>query len=113
MQPTFLDLSGRRALVTGGGVGLGHHMALGLAEAGADLILVGRRGDRLESAAAEARALGVSAETIAADVTVEDDLQRIARDAGRVDILVNNAGIGLLRPWDTIPPDEWRSIFAI
>jgi NAD(P)-dependent dehydrogenase (short-subunit alcohol dehydrogenase family) len=113
MQPEFLDLSGRRALVTGGGVGLGHHMALGLAEAGADLILVGRRADRLESAADEARALGVAAQTIAADVTIEADLQRIARDAGQVDILVNNAGIGLLRPWDTIDPQEWRSIFAI
>ena len=113
MTPGFLSLEGKRALVTGGGVGLGHHMALGLAEAGADLVLVGRRGDKLEAAAAEARALGVTADTIAADVTVEADLQRIAAEAGRVDILLNNAGIGLLRPWDTISPEEWRSIFAI
>ncbi|MFN8621679.1 MAG: SDR family oxidoreductase [Chloroflexota bacterium] len=113
MRPTFLDLSGKRALVTGGGVGLGHHMALGLAEAGADLILVGRRKDKLDAAADEARAMGVAAETIAADVTVEADLQRIAAEAGRVDILVNNAGIGLLRPWDQITPEEWRGIFSI
>ena len=113
MRPEFLDLSGKRALVTGGGVGLGHHMALGLAEAGADLILVGRRKDKLDAAAEEARALGVAAETIAADVTVEADLQRIAAEAGRVDILLNNAGIGLLRPWDQITPEEWRGIFSI
>jgi len=113
MTPGFLSLDGKRALVTGGGVGLGHHMALGLAEAGADLVLVGRRGDKLEAAAQEARAFGVRADTIAADVTIEADLQRIAAEAGQVDILLNNAGIGLLRPWDTISPEEWRSIFAI
>jgi len=113
MGPAFLTLEGKRALVTGGGVGLGHHMALGLAEAGADLVLVGRRGEMLAPAAQEARAIGVSADTIVADVTIEADLQRIAREAGHVDILVNNAGIGLLRPWDTITPEEWRSIFAI
>ena len=113
MGPAFLTLEGKRALVTGGGVGLGHHMALGLAEAGADLVLVGRRGEKLDPAAAEARAIGVSADSIVADVTIEADLQRIAREAGHVDILVNNAGIGLLRPWDTITPEEWRSIFAI
>jgi len=113
MGPAFLTLEGKRALVTGGGVGLGHHMALGLAEAGADLVLVGRRGEMLDPAAQEARAIGVSADTIVADVTIEADLQRIAREAGHVDILVNNAGIGLLRPWDTITPEEWRSIFAI
>jgi gluconate 5-dehydrogenase len=113
MTPGFLSLAGKRALVTGGGIGLGHHMALGLAEAGADLVLVGRRAEPLEAAAAEARALGVDASTIAADVTVEADLARIGEEAGQVDILVNNAGIGLLRPWDTISPEEWRSIFAI
>jgi len=113
MTPGFLSLAGKRALVTGGGIGLGHHMAMGLAEAGADLVLVGRRQELLDGVAAEARALGVDAVGIAADVTVEADLQRLAASAGQVDILVNNAGIGLIRPWDTMGPEEWRSIFAI
>ena len=55
----LLSLEGLRALVTGAGAGLGLQMALGLAEAGADLIICGRRPDPLEACAQQARAFGV------------------------------------------------------
>jgi NAD(P)-dependent dehydrogenase (short-subunit alcohol dehydrogenase family) len=113
MGLALLSLEGKRALVTGGGVGLGHHMALGLAEAGADLVLVGRRREYLDNAATEARAFGREATVIPADITVESDLQAVLAGAGRIDILLNNAGIGLLRPWDTITRDEWKSVMDL
>jgi NAD(P)-dependent dehydrogenase (short-subunit alcohol dehydrogenase family) len=113
MGLALLNLEGKRALVTGGGVGLGHHMALGLAEAGADLVLVGRRREYLDNAATEARAFGREVTVIPADITVESDLQAVLDGAGRIDILLNNAGIGLLRPWDTITRDEWKSVMDL
>ena len=110
MGLALLNLDGKRALVTGGGVGLGHHMALGLAEAGADLVVCGRRRELLEQCAAEAREFGRDVTVIPADITREEDLQVLLRDAGHVDILLNNAGIGLLRPWDKITREEWHSV---
>ena len=110
---SLLSLEGKRALVTGGGIGLGRHMALGLAEAGADLILCGRRGALLEKAASEARKFGSTVIAVEADMTVEADLQRLLADAGPVDILLNNAGGGLLRSWDRITREEWQSVMAL
>jgi NAD(P)-dependent dehydrogenase (short-subunit alcohol dehydrogenase family) len=109
----LLALDGRRALVTGGGIGLGHHMALGLAEAGADVVICGRREDVLEQCAQEIRAFGRDATVIRADITQEDDLQRLVAGAGQIDILLNNAGIGLLRPWDEITREEWHAVMAL
>ncbi len=109
----LLSLEGRRALVTGAGTGLGRQMALALAEVGADLVMCGRRSAPLESCAVEARALGVSATPIVADVTREDDLQRLQGNAGRVDVLVNNAGGGEIKPWQEVTMADWRRITAI
>jgi NAD(P)-dependent dehydrogenase (short-subunit alcohol dehydrogenase family) len=93
----LFDLSGRVALVTGAARGLGRAIALGLAEAGADVAVV----DRDESGVAEAveavRALGRRAVAIAADVANEADVRRMVAEAeaglGPIDALVNNAGI--------------------
>ncbi|MDR2999217.1 MAG: SDR family oxidoreductase [Microbacterium sp.] len=88
------------ALITGASAGLGAEFARQLAARGADLILVARGVDALEALAAELRdAYGVSADVIAADLSVEADVEIVAarlRDAGNpVDLLVNNAGFGL------------------
>src|SRR3954454_2088586 len=90
----LLSLTGKNALVTGAGTGLGLQMALGLAEAGANLVICGRRRAPLEDCATQAGAYGVSVKVIQADVTVEEDVQRLKAEAGQTDILVNNAGFG-------------------
>jgi NAD(P)-dependent dehydrogenase (short-subunit alcohol dehydrogenase family) len=90
------SLTGRRAVITGGSRGLGKEIALGLAEAGADLILVGRERSSLDAAAAEAAALGVEVATIVGDVSVVEEAEEAARRAvaefGPIDVLVNNVG---------------------
>ena len=69
MGTNLFDLSGRVAVVTGGGTGLGKGMAAGLAQAGAMVVLAGRRQDVVDQAAAEIRAAGGRAEGAALDVT--------------------------------------------
>src|SRR5215212_832038 len=103
----LLSLAGKTALVTGAGTGLGLQMALGLAEAGADLIICGRRREPLEDCARQAAAFGAQVTIVPADVTVEADVQTLVTEAGRVDILVNNAGFGLMKLWTDVTLDEW------
>src|SRR4051794_31738249 len=109
----LLDLAGLRALVTGAGTGLGKQMALALAEAGADLVLSARRREPLEDTAGLARAFGVEATVLTADVTREEDLQALAERAGRVDVLVNNAGGGEQKNWLEVTPQDWRATLAV
>jgi 2-deoxy-D-gluconate 3-dehydrogenase len=89
------DLHGRCAVVTGAGRGLGQGIALGLARAGADLVLLGRPGN--QSATRDRVAdLGRDVEVVDLDVSDHDAIERVAaevNDDRRVDILVNNAGI--------------------
>jgi NAD(P)-dependent dehydrogenase (short-subunit alcohol dehydrogenase family) len=106
------DLSGRRALVTGGGTGIGRQLAQTLALAGADVVICGRRLPPLDEAAAEIGALGGAVTALAADVTSEDDLGRIA-GRGPFDILVNNAGYGQIGPWTEVTPDDWHDVMAV
>jgi gluconate 5-dehydrogenase len=109
----LLSLEGRRALVTGAGGGLGRQMALGLAEAGANLVICGRRPAALEASAELIRAFGREVITVPADVTVEEDVLRLGEAAGAIDILLNNAGIGPNQHWEDVPLAEWRRAFAL
>lgn len=108
-----LSLEGRRALVTGGGGGLGRQMALGLAEAGAEVVVCGRRPAALDATVALGAAMGASVRAIPADITVEDDIQGLSREAGTIDILVNNAGMGPNQRWQDVPLSSWRAVFAL
>lgn len=108
------DLSGRRALVTGGGTGIGRQFAQSLAQVGADVIICGRRRGPVQLAAEEITELGGGIVTaITADVTSEADVQRLAAAAGPVDILVNNAGYGRIGPWTQVTPEGWREVMAV
>lgn len=90
------DLSGRVALVTGGGTGIGRATALLLAERGADVAIAGRRAEPLEKTAADIRALGVKALAVPADVRKPEQaramVDTVVEAFGRLDILINNAG---------------------
>ncbi len=88
-----LRLAGQRALITGGSKGIGRAAAEALAAEGVDVVLVARDPAALAGTAAALRArFQVAAETIAADLSDEADVARVAQQAGAVDILVNNAG---------------------
>jgi NAD(P)-dependent dehydrogenase (short-subunit alcohol dehydrogenase family) len=108
-----LSLDGRRALVTGGGAGLGRQMAEALAGAGAGVVICGRRAAPLEETARALADRGVAVEQVAADVTVDTDLRRLRDAAGAVDILVNNAALSIRTPWHEVPLEEWREVMAV
>ena len=106
-------LDGRRALITGGSRGLGRAMAQAFAEAGADLVLVGRDADSLRRAKEELSALGRDVRAVTADVSEPDDAERmcdaVLRDHGPVDVLVNNVGGRRENvPIEETPLQTWR-----
>jgi 7-alpha-hydroxysteroid dehydrogenase len=89
-------LNGKVAIVTGASAGIGHGSAVGLAEAGAHVVMAARTADRLEAAAADVRTRGVKALAIPTDVNDAAQLDRLVdatmKELGRIDIVVNNAG---------------------
>lgn len=101
MLPEY-DLTGKTALVTGGGRGVGCGIALCLAEAGADVALVARTRTQLDEVAAEIRELGRRAFVAEADVreqaSVQSAVDRSIAEFGDVDIVVNSAGTAMLKP---------------
>jgi len=112
MPASPFDLSGRVALVTGAYRGLGFAIARGMAEAGATVVLNGRKRDELDKAA---QALP-GADTAVFDVTKRDAVASGVRDVierhGRIDILVNNAGIQRRAPFADFPQQDWDDIIA-
>ena len=88
-----LNLTGKRALITGASKGIGRAVATRLAQEGCDVVLVARSADALEDAASEIRARHqVQAAVIAADLSRQAEIERVAGEVGQLDILVNNAG---------------------
>jgi len=101
-------MDGKVAIVTGAGRGIGAATALGLAEAGADVVLAARTAEQLEAVAEQARAHGGRALAVPTDVVENDQLvalvDRTMADLGRIDVVVNNAGGTTPRPFlDTSP----------
>jgi NAD(P)-dependent dehydrogenase (short-subunit alcohol dehydrogenase family) len=112
------DLGGRTALVTGANRGLGRAFAQGLAEAGADVVVVGRHQDRNEQAAREiAESTGRRTTAVAGDVAERGVPKRIVAEAlqshERIDVLVNNAGICYHRPTLEVPDEEFDEVFEV
>jgi gluconate 5-dehydrogenase len=108
-------LDGKRCLVTGGSRGLGRETALAMAEAGADLVLVGRDRPALEAAAADVGRRGRAAAIIQADLGLPLEAERACRIAleqhGPVHILVNNVGGRRFDvPTEDLPLEQWQEI---
>jgi gluconate 5-dehydrogenase len=109
--PSF-DLSGRLALVTGGGSGLGLAMAAGLAGAGAKVVLVGRDAERLARAAGQIQAAGTAACDVTERTALPGLVAEVERRHGPIDILVNNAGIQQRAPFPDFPAEGWDRMIA-
>ncbi|MBY0266471.1 MAG: SDR family NAD(P)-dependent oxidoreductase, partial [Burkholderiales bacterium] len=113
----LFDLSGQVAVVTGGATGIGLQMALGLAEAGANIVVCSRRADVCEAAAAEIEKVGVKALGIGCDVTKADQVESlkdtVLKKFGRVDILFNNAGRAWVAPPEDTPLERWQQVFDL
>src|SRR5215469_15348895 len=109
-----LDLRGRTAVVMGGTSGLGRAIALGLAEAGADVVSTGRRFDLVEAVAAEIeqrdrRTLRVSADVLSRE-SVDQFRDAVENHFGGADVLVYAAGRIAKVPTKNMPESEWRAI---
>ena len=113
----LFDLGGKTAIVTGGGTGIGLQMAEGLAEAGANVVLCARKGERCERAASELAARGVRALGLACDVRSPDEVQavvaRTLAEFGGIDVLVNNAGTVWGAPPEEMPLEGWQKVIDV
>jgi 3-oxoacyl-[acyl-carrier protein] reductase len=116
-----MELSGKAAIVTGGGTGLGKAISLKLAHEGAELAIVYSRSEReANETASECATRGGRAIAVRADVGRESDVKemvaRVRQDLGRIDVLVNNAGTTISRPMsdlEGITEVEWDRIMAV
>jgi NAD(P)-dependent dehydrogenase (short-subunit alcohol dehydrogenase family) len=121
----LFDLSGKTALVTGGGRGIGLDMAIGLAEAGADVIVASRKLENCEAAAEAIRKAGRQAWAFAVDMSDPDSIEAMVEamqgSAPPVDILINNAGMTWGEPvlehsmkgWDRVYNTNVRGLFRL
>ena len=109
-----LHLNGKRALITGGSKGIGLATAELFAEEGVDVVLVARDAAVLAAAADRVRARRqVAVTTIAADLSREEEVLRVASQAGPIDILVNNAGAIPPGTLLSVDNDRWRAAWDL
>jgi len=108
-----IDLSGQKAIVTGSTSGIGLAIAKGLAGAGADVIVNGRRQDVTDGVVAELSALchDVTIEGVVADLARKEDVDRFTQRVPQADILVNNLGIWAEADFFELPDEEWLRFF--
>jgi NAD(P)-dependent dehydrogenase (short-subunit alcohol dehydrogenase family) len=110
-------LDGEVAIVTGGAQGLGEQMALGLAEAGASVVVADLNLKKAQDVAQNIRSLGVGAEALKVDVTKKDEVEVMVQKTlnlfGRVDILVAAAGVGQWVKAEEMPEEDWKRVLDI
>jgi len=110
-------LSGKVSIVTGGGDGLGRMMAMGLAEAGSDIVICSRKLKRCQETAKEIEKLGVNALALQCDLNRDEDIDGVLRETlkrfKKIDILVNNSGT----TWGASPEDiefeHWKKVIDV
>jgi NAD(P)-dependent dehydrogenase (short-subunit alcohol dehydrogenase family) len=109
------DLSGKVAIVTGGGKGIGKAIALGLAEAGAKVMIAARTQAEIEAVAGEIRSRGGEAAWRVTDVSLNEQVEALVKATvetfGRLDLLINNAARSFLRPLLELREDGFDKIF--
>lgn len=108
------DLKNKKAIITGGGRGLGKATALAFAKEGIDVAITGRNEKVLKETVSEIKALGVNAIYAVFDVgdyeEVKKSIKGIIEELGTIDILVNNAGIAAFGSFNDMPVKEWSAI---
>jgi len=113
----LFDLTGKVAVVIGGAGGIGHAQALGLADAGVDVVVASRKLEHLEEAAKEIKAKGRQSLAVTVDVVDEKSVANmvgnILKVFSRIDILVNAHGLAIRKPADAFPIDEWQQVMDI
>ncbi|MFB8829237.1 SDR family oxidoreductase [Azotobacter sp. CWF10] len=106
--------SGTVVVITGASSGIGRATAYAFAERGAKLLLAARRTEMLEEVARKCRELGGIAFALGTDVTCEEEVEKLARQAivrfGRIDVWFNNAGVGVFGRLEDIPSEVWRRV---
>jgi NAD(P)-dependent dehydrogenase (short-subunit alcohol dehydrogenase family) len=117
MAQGLFDLTGKVAIVTGAGRGLGKTIAIGLAQHGADVVVVSRTLGQVNETGKEVTALGRKALPLQVDIAKKADVDTMVAKTleglGRIDVLVNNAGIDNIKPAVDYTEDEWDAILDI
>jgi gluconate 5-dehydrogenase len=115
--PRLFDLTGQTALVTGGGRGIGESLAIGLAEAGADVVIASRKVEACQRVAEIIEGTGRRAWALAADISKLEDIERLVDQTlshvPRLDILVNNAAFAWGAPILDYTPEAWDRVFDL
>ena len=113
----LMNLEGRISVVTGGASGLGFQMALGLAEAGSNIVIASRKLEACEQAAHEIEKAGVKVLAVRCDVTKQAEVEAmkltIMQHFGRVDALFNNAGRAWVAAPEDTPVERWQQVFDL
>jgi dehydrogenase/reductase SDR family protein 4 len=112
-----LSLEGKVAIVTGGSRGIGRAIALGFAEAGADVVVCSRTLADLEKVAEGIQALGRRSLAVETNISVKSDVDNLVEKTlekfGTIDILVNNAAMNIMRPLIELREDGWDKVMAV
>lgn len=116
-EETVTRLSGKVALITGGGTGIGRAIALAFAREGANVAVAGRRVEKLKEVAREIEKKGGQAIAVECDVTLAKDAERAvletAKKFGKLNVLVNNAGMLSVSTVENVSEEDWDSVMTV
>ena len=113
----LFSLKGRNAIVTGGGQGIGKAIAIGLAQAGADIIIAARRTETAQELKPVIEAMGVSCTVLCCDIRNEEAVKgmvgEVVNQFGKIDVLVNNAGVWRGDDAEKVTLEDWREVIDV
>lgn len=113
----LFDLTGKTAIITGGGRGLGQMMAESFAEAGANVVVCSRKLEACEEVSEQLKKIGVGSLAFQCDVSNPDDVNHVVEETlkefGQIDILVNNSGATWGAPFLEMPLDKWQKVMDV
>jgi NAD(P)-dependent dehydrogenase (short-subunit alcohol dehydrogenase family) len=113
----LFDLTGKTAIVTGGGRGLGEQIAIGFAEAGANVVVCSRKLESCQEVSQKLNKLGAESFALKCDITNPEDVRKVVEKTverfGRIDILVNNSGATWGAPVEEMPLEAWQKVINV